>query len=341
MLAFLALYDRGAGVINGWRRNIFRLRKIKELTGDNGISVLIKGLGSETDIRGRSIEDDNYYEAHGEDEFDLVYVYDRNSSQEDNAKNFYRKLLVYINTTKVFPPANEIDAKNAAGYSKVAAEFTEERRITTRNFHEVSKVFWRSWIEGLHIGDTVLELGPGNGWLRGSFVWPLVNYCCVDITASMKSVSNTPNGIVASARCIPVESKSADCVVASLADPYFYPEMLCEVNRILKEGALFIATLPDKEWADNLRGAGNYKTSFMLDNGKAATVFSFTFSDEEMKFLAEECGFLICQLIHLRGIELKESEISPAITGAAEKAGKTVDDLNIITAIVWKKRKEV
>lgn len=314
--------------------------KIKKLAGDNGISVLIKGLESETDIRGRSIEDDNYYELHGEDEFDLVYVYDKNSSQEDNAKNFYRRLQVYISMAKMFPPANEIDTKNAVGYSKVAAEFTEERRITTRNFHEVSKVFWSSCIEGLHIGDTVLELGPGNGWLRSSFVWPTVNYCCIDIASSMKSVSNTLNGIVASARCIPMESKSVDCVVASLADPYFYPEMLCEVNRILKEEAVFVATLPDKEWADNLRGASNHKTSFLLDNGNAATVFSFTFSDEELKSFAEECGFLIRQLIHLRGIELKESEISPAITKAAEKASKSIDDLNIITALIWKKRKE-
>ena len=314
--------------------------KIKELAGDNGISVLIKGLGSETDIRGRGIEDDNYYEIHGEDDFDLVYVYDKNSSQEDNAKSFYRRLMVYISIAKMFPPANEIDTKNAAGYSKVAAEFTEERRITTRNFHEVSKVFWSPCIEGLHIGDTVLELGPGNGWLRSSFVWPSVRYRCVDIASSMKSVSNTLNGIVASARCIPVESKSVDCVVASLADAYFYPEMLCEVNRILKEGALFIATLPDKEWADNLRGTSNHKTSFMLDDGNKATVFSFTFSDEEIKSLAEECGFSICQLIHLQGIELKESEISPAITRAAEKAGKSIVDLNIITAIIWKKRKE-
>lgn len=314
--------------------------KIKKLAGDNGISVLIKGLDSEADIRGRSVEDDNYYELHGEDEFDLVYVYDKNSSQEDNAQNFYRRLQVYINMAEMFPPANEIDTKNAIGYSKVATEFTEERRITTRNFHDVSKVFWSSYIEGLHIGDTVLELGPGNGWLRSSFVWPTVNYRCVDIAASMKSVSNTLNGVVASARCIPMASKSVDCVVASLADPYFYPEMLCEVNRVLKEGAVFVATLPDKEWADNLRGANNHETTFMLDDGKAATVFSFTFSDEELKSLARECGFLIRQLIHLPGIELKEGKISPAITKAAEKASKSIDNLNIITAITWEKRKE-
>ena len=314
--------------------------KIKKLVGGDSISVLIKGLDSDTDIRGRSIEDDNYYEVHEEGEFDLVYVYDKNSSQEDNAKNFYRRLMVYIRMSKMFPPANEIDTKNAIGYSKIAAEFTEERRITTRNFHEVSKAFWSQCIEGLHIGDIILELGPGNGWLRSSFVWPSVRYCCIDIASSMKYASNMLNGIVASARCIPMESKSVDCVVASLADPYFYPEMLCEVNRILKEGALFVATLPDKEWADNLRGASNHRTSFLLDNGDSATVFSFTFSDEEIKSLAEECGFLICQLIHLQGIELKGSEISPAITKAAEKTGKSIDDLNIITAITLKKRKE-
>lgn len=313
---------------------------IKKLAKDDGISVLIKGLDDEANIRGRSIEDDSYYNVHGENEFDLVYVYDKNISQEDNAKNFYRRLMVYVNTTKMFPSARKIDTKNVSGYSKVAAEFTEERRITTRNFHEISKLFWSPIIEGLNNRETVLELGPGNGWLRSSFVWPVVDYCCVDIASSMRSVSNAANGIVASARCIPVRSNSIDCVVASLADPYFYPEMLCEVNRILKEGAMFVATLPDKEWADNLRGQSNHETSFLLDDGDMATVFSFTFSDEEIKFLAEECGFSICQLIHIRGIELKKNEISPAIISAAEKASKSIDDLNIITAIILKKRKE-
>lgn len=150
-------------------------------------------------------------------------------------------------------------------YLKVANEFTEEKRVTTRNFHEVSRNFWNYLIENLHIGDSVLELGSGNGWLRDNFEWPAINYHCVDITSSMKSVSNRVNGIVASARCIPIEGKSIDYVVASLADPYFYPEVLCEVNRILKDEALFVAILPDKEWADNLRGIGNHKTTFLLD----------------------------------------------------------------------------
>lgn len=312
---------------------------IKKLVKNGCISVLIKGLESEADIRERSVEDYSYYEMHGEEEFDLVYVYDKSSSKEDNAKNFYRRLMVYINTDKMFPSAKVIDTKNAAGYSKVAAEFTEEKRITTRNFHEISKIFWDSFIGELKIGAKILEIGPGNGWLRSNFAWPSVKYYCVDIASNMKSVSCTINGIVSSARCIPVKNKSIDCVVASLADPYFYPEMLCEVNRILREEGLFVVTLPDKEWADNLRGENNHKTSFLLDNGNTATVFSFTFSDEEIKTLAEECGFSICQLIHLRGAELKENEISSAITRAAEKANKLIADLDVVTAITLKKEK--
>lgn len=315
--------------------------KIKKLAGEDCVSVLVKGLEADGDIRGRGTEDDTFYELHGEEEFDLVYMYDKNSSKEDNAKDFYRKLMVYINTAKMFPPARVIDVKNAIGYTKVADEFTEEKRITTRNFHEVSRDFWTHFIEKLHIGDSVLELGPGNGWLHNSFEWPFVNYCCTDITSNMKSVSNTANGIIASARCIPIKGRSIDCVVASLADPYFYPEMLCEVNRILKDEALFVVTLPDKEWADNLRGADKHETTFLLDEGKSATVFSFTFSDEEITKLAEECGFSICQLTHLCGAELRDNEISPAITKAAENANKAIDNLNIITVIILKKGRNI
>lgn len=314
--------------------------KLKGLTGENCISVLIKGFESETDNRDRSFEDDEYYKLYKDDEFDLVFVYDKSITQEENATLFYQRLVVYIKTNSMFPPTRIIDKENSAGYSKVADEFTEEKRITTRNFHEVSKNFWSTFICELRNNETVLELGPGRGWLRNSFEWPCINYCCVDISPNMNSGSNRKEGIIASARCIPVKSKSIDCVVASLADPYFYPEMLCEVSRILKDGACFVLTLPDKEWAVNLRGDNNNKTTFILSNGNTATVFSFTFSDEEIEYLADICGFAIRQLLHLQGSKLTENEISPAIIQASEKADKAVYDLSIVTAIVLEKRKD-
>lgn len=312
--------------------------KIGEICGDNFISVLVKGLERE-DIRGRRQEDDSFYENYPENEFDIVFFYDKSSSPQENAKYFYQKIKVYIYTHNAFPPAKSIDSKNMVGYSTVADEFTEERRITTRNFHEISTPFWNQVINQMHTGAKVLELGPGNGWLRSFFSWPLIEYSCVEISSSMKSVLCANNSLVASARCIPVKCKSVDYIVASLADPYFYPEMLCEANRILKDEALFITTLPDKEWADNLRGANNHQTSFVLDGGKKATVFSFTFSDEELQHLADNCGFSILQIDHLNGSEL-ENEISPAITLSAEKAEKAIEDLKIVTAIIWRKRKE-
>lgn len=47
---------------------------VKVLAGENCISVLVKGLESDADIRGRRTEDDSFYELHGEEEFDLVYM---------------------------------------------------------------------------------------------------------------------------------------------------------------------------------------------------------------------------------------------------------------------------
>ena len=312
---------------------------IKKLTGNRSISVLIKGLDTETNFRGRNAEDDYYYNSHNENEFDLVYMYDKNFSPKVNANYFYNRLMVYINFLKRFPPAKTIDTVNSSGYVKVATQFTEEKRITTKNFHEISEVFWHSFLKKLGSDEVVLELGPGNGWLRSSFVWPSVDYRCVDIASNMQSVSNKENSYVASARSMPMLNESIDCVVASLADPYFYPEMLCEVNRILREGGLFAVTLPDKEWADNLRGSNNHKTSFLLDSGESSTVYSFTFSDEQIEDLVDKCGFSICQLIHLQGTELRKNEISQAITCAAEKVGKSVNDLNIITALVLRKER--
>lgn len=119
----------------------------------------------------------------------------------------------------------------------------------------------------------ILELGPGNGWLRNSFSWPEVKYYCLDITENMAAIANEENGIVASVRCILVESRSMDYVFASLDDPYFYPQVLYEVHRILKDKGWFALTLPDKEWADNLRGKGNNTTTFVLDKGTEGTFY--------------------------------------------------------------------
>ena len=75
---------------------------VKKLVGEDCISVLVKGLESDADIRGRATEDDSFYEIYREEEFDLIYMYDKNRSKEDNAKIFYRKLMAYINTADMF-----------------------------------------------------------------------------------------------------------------------------------------------------------------------------------------------------------------------------------------------
>lgn len=314
--------------------------KIKAALGDNVISVLIKGLGCDSENRGRELEDGNFYKKEKELGFDLVFIYDRNCSIEENARLFYHKLLTYVETMDRFPLAKNIDMANYTGYSMVAEEFTEERRITTRNFHEVSKKFWNSLLGEVAKDEKILELGPGNGWLRNSFSWPEVKYCCLDITENMAAIANEENGIVASARCIPLESSSMDYVFASLADPYFYPQVLCEVHRILKDQGRFALTLPDKEWADNLRGRGNNTTTFVLDKGTEANVFSFTFDDKEIEQLVNMCGFSLEKLEHLTGLEIINNEISPAIIKSSNNAKKDLTELKIVTAAILQKRKD-
>ena len=123
--------------------------KIKELLGEDCISVLIKGFESEIDNREHRFEDEEYYKLHKDDEYDLIFWYDKSITQEENAVLFYQRIMVYAEEYSVFPPARIIDGDNFTGYSKVADEFTEEKRITTRNFHEVSQSFWRTFICGL------------------------------------------------------------------------------------------------------------------------------------------------------------------------------------------------
>jgi len=306
------------------------------------ISVLIRTIDDVpvTNRDNRDIEDAEYYSGLDESQFDIVYINDRNIPINESIHLFGQRLLAYHKYRNRFPASKRIDMENAIGYSMIAKEFTEAKRITTHNFHTLSLGFFADILDAVYNNEDncILELGPGQGWLRKSLNRPIHNYDILELTEEMAAFNDARRKIIGSASRMPICTESYDLVVSSLGDPYFYPETLCEVYRVLKHGGKFAFSLPDSEWAYALRGE-NPKTTFISDAGKSAETYSFVFNLTVLKELLSDCGFIVEDIQSLNGEKLIKGEdrISPAITAAAKNKGCTIDKLHIITMCLCRK----
>lgn len=230
-----------------------------------------------------------------------------------------------------------IDTQNRTGYNGIAPDFNEEERVTTANFHELSvdffsNVFERDILDGMD----VLELGPGRGWLRKNFNWKEVNYKCVDISEEMICLIDEEEKYVSSVSELPFENNYFDVIISSLGDPYFYPEALNEISRVLKHKGKFIFSTPSNEWAKAIRGDNN-KTIFRGSKGGQFEVYSFTYDRGCMIDLWEAYGMdpIIIQSVYGSGIKGK---ISSDIVNTVKTSKKDYHLLEVITTAIFCKR---
>lgn len=320
--------------------------KIEQLYQDF-VSVLIlsdaeHAIDQNDDFRARRIiEDREYYFNINLQKFDVVLRASQRTPLTDISDNLHLTLHALLSTLHRFPMPSLIDKTNAIGYTKVAPVFSEEQRITTRNFHQLSYSFFQKAIEeNIEPGFRCLEIGPGHGWLRKNFLWPDVEYVSVDISEEMLKFSNSDLKINSSARMLNLPDRYFDAAFASLADPYCYPTALCEIRRVLKEQGLFIISSPSKYWSDGIRSGDQInKTNFLIDKGNHAEVFSFTFSIDELLELIQLCGFEPESYKVAYGSELTRDDcVSMSITRSADSLGIQVSELPILNLAIAKRK---
>jgi len=281
-----------------------------------------------------------------------IFVNIAGASPREAALYFLRKLYAHHRHTRVYdlPPA-EIDELNKKGYSTIADEFDDTKRITTKNFHDASLPFWRAFFENyLDLGGPsadddgaypirILEIGPGNGWLFSQIDPPPDSKIYgVDIADAMSAPYLTEL-LVSSARNLPFQQGFFDIAVASLGDPFFYPESIVEISRVLKRGGLFAITLPSYTWARAYR-KDFYKTTFIKRDGKQAKVYSFCRGLDEIYDI-----FSIARLAPLAVEELYlpkqyTDSISPAIMKAAFERGLSYWRLPIVVGAIFMRQGE-
>ena len=312
-------------------------KKLKEAYPES-IAVLIKEAvyGSNNSARReRREEDDTFYNAVNEEWFDIIFTYDKNISLRENCYYFNMKLFAFLKHRERFPIFQDIDALNLRGYSLIAKEFTEAKRITTHNFHTLSLSFFQNVTDSLlKDGDSVLEVGPGQGWLRRNCHFPAVCYDVLELTKEMTQYVQADEIVVSSVSRTELPSQKYQMALASLADPYFYPEAICEICRVIKPNGYFAFSLPAAEWAKGLRGDKIEMTAFRSQTGQEVKTYSFVLEIDELRSLLEDCGFNVLRLETINGEQLAGEFVSPAITNVTTDVNK----LGIVTVGLCEKR---
>ncbi|HUD20869.1 MAG TPA: class I SAM-dependent methyltransferase [Candidatus Saccharimonadales bacterium] len=289
----------------------------------------------------RANEDSSYYRNIDIAPFDIVRPVSELESLAEIATDLHGTTSAVARTGAHYPKPGSIDAINEAGYSEAAAEFTDDLRITTADFHKITRRFLTDKISQYAFdGGSCLEVGCGQGWLRREFEWPDVRYAAVDISAGMiKEMSRHCEGdraVCATARALPFESGTFDLVFASLADPFCYPAALREIRRVIAESGHLVLTAPSAVWSGALRGNAEQQTTrFVLRGSREAEVYSFTYGLNELTSLLRLCGLDLIEARSLKGDSLPcGSQPSPALLTASDKSKTKLSDFDVVNAIV-------
>ncbi|MBQ8292925.1 MAG: methyltransferase domain-containing protein [Bacilli bacterium] len=289
-------------------------KKIKNEGTYNCIRILIE---SNITTKAERKEDIEYYKVLSKNEFDIIVNNCNSENISTIAKYVIHKIENVLKYYDVFPSGGEIDVVNNNGYNKIAKYFDDEKRITTKNFHDMSYSFFKNIIESNLLNNkSVLEIGSGRGWLRNNFTWnKTTSYTSVDISEEMNNMIPVEKTTTKSARNLPFSCESFDAVICSLADPFFYPEAISEIFRVLKQKGLLIFSIPTKEWSSSIRMDDIY-TYFLLPDGQLAKVYSFTFFENELKSILKSVGFEIELFLKIGINNLISKDISPVIKDA-------------------------
>ncbi len=311
----------------------------------NTITVLVQPNisseipSSQKEARRTMSPDDEYFTGVNAEDFDFV-IDPFSFDCAESAASFLNTAIQAITVTDGrYPRPSDINKFNKAGYDLVSAEFSDEKRITTHGFHTLSEPFFESVLKGIPAGSACLEVGPGQGWLRKTFKWPPVQYMTCDLSKEMiKSITepDESSACIASAHNLPYKTRSLDFVFCSLADPYCYPAALLEINRVLKLTGKLVLTAPNKRWSDAIRKADEMDmTSFVLSDGKSASVHSFTYCGNEISKLFKICGLLPLVTQEVCGTIYSGKVLPPPAFEAASLAlGIPLSKLPILNCIV-------
>lgn len=308
----------------------------------NPVTMRIR-MASTPDRIARFAEDAEFYTNLDPVPFDVILRVETGDDPQQAARSLNESIQLIRETRGVFPFPRDIDAVNRIGYSQVAPEFVDERRITTSYFHKLSESFFGSAIQRwVHPSTHCLEVGVGSGWLRAALNWPQCSYTGVDLVQPMAvSFERRHPGTsvtVTTTRALPFASDSFDTVFGSLCDPFCYPTALHEIRRVLRPGGHFILSAPAREWSDGIRNSHMASlTRFPMSDGSFAEVYSFTYTRSALQSLLRRCGFDAVNVQSITPATASDAPVAPAVLQSASVLGIALSDIPVVHAGVFRK----
>lgn len=255
------------------------------------------------------------------------------SSSDGSPSLLAKRLVKWISATAMLLEAQPefvrsgigAAARNKIGYDEISPEFTDELRLTTKYFHQLTDKFWRGVLTKRVLTERrYLEVGPGRGWVK-SLGWPSgAQYQGLELSNEMRDMNPDKDTIaVGSAGSLPYVSKSFDGVFGSLLDPFLLPNFLFEAQRVVGDEGWFAGTAPAGDWARRLRGRNIAATAFMLRSGRTTTVSSFCYTAIELDYLLRCAGF---KNIDIKGYKVTDSlePIPPAVSAVVDEIGADI-----------------
>ncbi len=293
----------------------------------------VKDIEQEQEQRNRADLEDTTSNPH-DAEFDLILHVDRSCKPSILADDLHLAIKAVSESFHHFPRPGVIDAGNADGYDRIAAEFTDKRRLTTRDFHLLSLPFLsRGANRYCSSSARCVEIGIGHGWLRTSMHIPCSSFVGVDIAGSMLERAHHAYDEVrqASARALPFPSQSFDVAFGSLIDGFCHPAAIAEIRRVLRPGGFFILTSPSRDWSEQIRNRSDEgRTTFVTSAGERVSVYSFTYLLDEMINILAQCGLDHVESEAVFASRLDPSCMAPAIRDAIDKAQRDVEVVNCV-----------
>jgi len=245
------------------------------------------------------------------------------------------------------PTVTEIDRLNRTTFDALASEYNDSMRLTTANFHDLSRGFFERHVYDAADQDfALLDLGAGTGFVSSLLSHAKGLVLAIDISFQMLVHALVPDNIqrhkiCGSAFALPLGNATVGRIVSSLASSFLRAEALKEVSRVLRPEGLFIFSMPSKAWTDTIRGLGDLeKTTFVSRAGFSSVAFSFTYTQNEMSQLLDKYEFDVLESTVSRGISLRnyDRSVSPTLVEAAKQNRLPLDEMPILELYACRKR---
>jgi hypothetical protein len=208
-----------------------------------------------------------------------------------------------------------IAINGSAAYGALAAEYYDaELHPTCANFRWASDRLLDRLLPRSP-GRVLCDVGAGDsalaGWLDRN-MYPIEGLLLVDDSADMLAhsaqwVDAGAVAMLADASELPVESRSIDLLVASLADPFDNLAWWLEVDRVLTTGGNALVTLPAHGWATRFRVAADEPSDgarFLTRTGCRVDMPSHVRPRADEMELIERAGLRVVAEEQIRRVEV-------------------------------------